>query len=334
MVDLQKCAVIGCGNVGATTAFSLLKSGLFSEILLLDIDKERARGEAEDLGHALPFLAPAKVRAGDYRDLTDTGLILLAAGAAQRPGETRLDLVRKNTRIFHTIVGEIGKYNTEAILLVVANPVDILTEVTLRFSGFPANRVLGSGTVLDTARLKYNIGARLGVDPRQVHAFIIGEHGDSELPVYSSANVSGIDLAHFCGDGCPNCEAEELGDIFVDVRDAAYRIIKAKGATYYAIAEAVRRIVTAIVRDESAILPVSASLDGHYGMQGLCLSVPAVVGRHGVERVLEIPLSDEEHRLFETSAAKMQAVLEDLELPPARGRTEIQRESLSFPFTL
>lgn len=336
MIDLQKCAVIGCGNVGATTAFSLLKSGLFSEILLLDIDKERAKGEAEDLGHALPFLAPARVRAGDYRDITDTGLIILAAGAAQRPGETRLDLVRKNTRIFHTVLGEIGKYNTEAILLVVTNPVDILTEVTLRLSGFPANRVLGSGTVLDTARLKHNIGERLGVDPRQVHAFIIGEHGDSELPVYSSANISGIDLAHFCGEGCQGCGTEELQNIFVDVRDAAYRIIKAKGATYYAIAEAVRRIVTAIVRDESAILPISASLNGHYGMHGLCLSVPAVIGRRGVERVLDIPLSREEQERLDVSAAKMQTVLDELGLPPAQERRarETEPSSKAFPLTL
>ena len=172
-MDLRKCAVIGCGNVGATTAFSLMKSGLFSEIVLIDINRERARGEAADLNHAMPFLSPARIFAGDYRDLSDAGLIILAAGAAQKPGETRIDLVRKNTSIFALILEEVCRYNSEAILLVVTNPVDILTEVTRRLSAFPAERVIGSGTVLDTARLKYNLGARLGVDYRQVHAFIM-----------------------------------------------------------------------------------------------------------------------------------------------------------------
>ena len=171
-MDLRKCAVIGCGNVGATTAFSLMKSGLFSEIVLIDINRERARGEAEDLNHAMPFLSPLRIYAGDYCDLSDAGLIILAAGAAQKPGETRIDLVRKNTSIFALILEEVCRYNSGAILLVVTNPVDILTEVTRRLSAFPAERVIGSGTVLDTARLKYNLGARLGVDYRQVHAFI------------------------------------------------------------------------------------------------------------------------------------------------------------------
>lgn len=314
-MDLRKCAVIGCGNVGATTAFSLMKSGLFSEIVLIDINRERALGEAADLNHAMPFLSPARIFAGDYRDLSDAGLIILAAGAAQKPGETRIDLVRKNTSIFALILEEVCRYNSEAILLVVTNPVDILTEVTRRLSAFPAERVIGSGTVLDTARLKYNLGARLGVDYRQVHAFIIGEHGDTELPVYSSANISGIDLAHFCGRGCEECGEVELQDIFTEVRDAAYRIIAAKGATYYAVAEAVLRIVTAIVRDESAILPVSVALNGEYGQSGLCLSVPAVIGRGGVKKVLEIPLSEEERTRLGDSAAKMREVLDTLSLP-------------------
>lgn len=314
-MNMRKCAVIGCGNVGATTAFSLMKSGLFSEIVLIDVNRERAWGEAEDLNHAMPFLSPVRIFAGDYRDLDGAGLIILAAGAAQKPGETRIDLVRKNTSIFALILEEVCRYNKEAILLTVTNPVDILTEVTRRLSGFPASRVIGSGTVLDTARLKYRLGARLGVDLRQVHAFIIGEHGDTELPVYSSANISGIDLAHFCGKDCESCGEAELESTFTEVRDAAYRIIAAKGATYYAIAEAVLRIVTAIVRDESAILPVSVSLNGEYGLSGLCLSVPAVIGQNGVKNVLEIPLSDEELNRLRDSAAKMRKVLETLPLP-------------------
>ena len=315
MVDMRKCAIIGCGNVGATIAFSLIESGLFSQMVLIDIDRARAEGEAADLGHGVPFHAPLEIFAGDYCDLVDAGLIIIAAGAAQKAGETRLDLVRKNTAIFRTIVKNIVEYNKEAILLIVTNPVDILTEVTRRLSGFPAARVIGSGTVLDTARLKFLLGRHLGVDARQVHAFIIGEHGDTELPVYSSANISGIDLAHFCGEGCTECGQAELDALFCEVRDAAYGIIRSKGATYYAIAEAVRRIVTAIVRDEQAILPLSVSTGGAYGYNDLCLSLPSIVGSTGVHRVLEIPLSEAERAKLHFSAERMQAVLAELDLP-------------------
>ncbi|MBQ8356742.1 MAG: L-lactate dehydrogenase [Clostridia bacterium] len=312
MLNIRKCAIVGAGNVGATTAFSLMQSALVSELVLIDLNRERAAGEAADLGHALPFLSPMEIYAGDYPDLADAALIVITAGAAQNPGETRLDLVRKNTAIFRTVIGEICKYNQEAILLVVTNPVDILTEVTRRLSGFPAARVIGSGTVLDTARLKFLLGRHLGVDSRHVHAFIIGEHGDTELPVFSSANISGIDLDHFCNADCPECHEEDLNRLFEQTRDAAYHIIAAKGSTYYAIAEAVRRIATAILRDESAVLPVSVSADGVYGLSGLSLSLPCIVGRHGVSRVLEIPLSEKEEALLRRSAERMQGVLDEL----------------------
>lgn len=312
MTDIRKCGIIGVGNVGASTAFSLMKSGLFSEMVLVDINKERARGEAADLNHGLPFLAPMEIYAGDYSDLADAGLIIITAGAAQAPGETRLDLVRANARVFSTIVGQICKYNTGCILLVVTNPVDVLTEITRRISGFPASRVIGSGTVLDTARLKYLLGRRMGVDSRNVHAFIIGEHGDSELPVYSSANISGIDLDSFCSTASCSLAPHELDDLFIDVRDAAYGIIRAKGATYYAIAEAVRRIVTAIVRDEDAILPVSVLAKGHYGLGEISISLPAVVGRGGILRVLDMPLSDKELALLQKSAGEIENALKGL----------------------
>lgn len=314
MPDMRKCAIIGCGNVGATTAYALLQSRLLSELLLLDINHERAIGEAEDLGHAMPFLSPVTVRAADYPDLADAGLIIITAGVAQRVGETRLDLLRRNAEVFHSIVESICRYNREAMLLVVTNPVDILTELTRRYSHFPTRRVLGSGTVLDTARLKFLIGRHLGLDPRQVHAFIIGEHGDSELPVFSSANVSGIDLSHFCAHGCRDCSKEDLDALFVSARDAAYRIIRAKGATYYAIAEAVRRIVTAILRDEQAILPVSVSAEGAYGIEGLCMSLPAVIGSRGIERLPEIPLSQTEREALFHSAKRIRAALDGLVL--------------------
>lgn len=306
---MHRCAIIGCGNVGATTAYALLHAHLFSEILLLDIDRARATGESEDLGHAMPFLSPATVRAADYPELAGCELIIITAGAAQRPEETRMDLLRKNATVFRDIVKNICRYNRDAILLVVTNPVDILTELTRRFSGFPPHRVLGSGTVLDTARLKYLIGGQLGIDPRQVHAFIIGEHGDMELPVFSSANVSGIDLSHFCAHGCRNCTPSDLDALFVEARDAAYRIIRAKGATYYAVAEAVCRIATAILRDEQTILPVSVAGGGAYGITDICMSLPAVIGKNGVTRVLEMPLAEGEQEALLRCAAHMQRAL-------------------------
>ena len=314
MTDIRKCAIVGLGNVGATTAFSLMKSGLFSEMVLIDINRERVLGEAADLGHALPFLAPMEIYAGDYSDVAGAGLVIIAAGVAQKPGETRLDLVRANTRVFRSIIEQICKYNNECILLVVTNPVDVLTEITRRLSGFPPSRVIGSGTVLDSARLKYLLGRRLAVDSRNVHAFIIGEHGDSELPVFSSANISGIDLDSFCEAKPRDLSDSELDKIFIEVRDAAYGIIRAKGATYYAIAEAVRRIVTAIVRDEQTILPVSVAADGHYGLHQISLSLPAVVGRGGIVRVLDMPLSEEEMQGLVKAAGEISKALDGLAL--------------------
>ena len=317
MLNPRKCAVIGSGNVGATTAFSLLQGGLFSEILLIDINRSRAAGEAADLGHAVPFLSPAEIYDGDYSDLADAALIIITAGAAQQGGENRLDLVRQNTEIFRTVLRDICKFNTEAILLVVSNPVDILTEVTRRLTDLPPARVIGSGTVLDTARLKFLLGRHIGVDPRHVHAFIIGEHGDTEFPVYSSANISGIDLDHFCNNDCPLCNERDLTRLFEATRDAAYHIIAAKGSTYYAIAEAVRRIATAILRDEAAILPISVATNGVYGLpKDLSLSLPAVLGQNGVQRVLEIPLSSTEQAQLLRSAERMRAVLSDVHLSP------------------
>ena len=312
-MNLQKCAVIGCGAVGATTAYTLLGSGLFSELVLLDIDQKKAEGEAMDIAHGVPFVRPVNVYAGDYPDLADAGLVIITAGAAQSPGETRIDLVRKNVKIFRSIVPQIVRCNRDAILLVVANPVDILTYVTLKLSGFPASRVIGSGTVLDTARFKYLLGEHLEVDPRNIHAFIIGEHGDTELPVWSSANGSGIDLADFCK-VCGKCaDMAGLHGIYEEVKNSAYRIIERKGATNYAIAKAVRRIAEAIVRDENSVLPVSGLADGHYGLHDLCLGLPAIVGREGIKQILDFPLDEAEHRALEASAAALSDVLAEIE---------------------
>ncbi len=311
-MNIRKCAIIGCGNVGATTAYTLMQSGLFSEMVLIDIDMKRAQGEAEDIAHGLPFHSPMNIYAGSYSDLSDAALIIITAGAAQRPGETRIDLVHRNVRVFSSIVDGITGARAEGIILVVTNPVDVLTYVTLVRSRFPKNRVIGSGTVLDTARLKQLVGERLGVDSRNVHTFIIGEHGDSEVAVFSSANVSGVDLSLYCRECCEECDPTGFSQLFEEVRDAAYRIIDAKGATYYAIAEAVRRIAEAIVRDEHTILPVSTVSDGHYGIEGICLGLPCIVGRSGIERVLEIPLNGDEEGRLRRSAQSLREVIDSL----------------------
>lgn len=302
MLNLQKCAIIGCGNVGATCAYTLMHSGILSEIVLLDANAKKAEGEAMDLNHALPFLSPMRICAGTYEDLADCGIIIIAAGAGQTKGETRIDLLKKNRAILRTILDSIKPVNTEAILLLVSNPVDILTYIALDLSGFDPHRVIGSGTVLDTARLKFLVGRMLQVDSRNVHTFIIGEHGDSELPVWSSANVSGIDLYGFCKiSGVPDYQ-NQLDRMFMEVRTSAYKIIENKGATYYAIAEAVLRIVDSIVRDQDSILPVSTLVEGHYGLSDICLGVPSVIGADGVKNVLDIPLSQAEYADLHTSA--------------------------------
>ena len=311
MIDEQKCAVIGCGFVGASIAYSYAESGLFSEMVLLDVNHKKAEGEALDIGHGLPFLAPMRIYAGDYPDLADARLIVIAAGANQKPGETRLQLLSKNLQIFDSIVQNIVRYNKEAILLVVTNPVDLLTYYTWKQSGYPAARVIGSGTVLDTARLKYMIGRRLSVDPRNVHSFIIGEHGDSEVPVFSSANVSGIDLYDFCRlSGMENYK-ETLQEMFEEVRDSAYRIIEGKGATYYASAQSVIRITRSILRDENSVLPVSTLVENHYGVHDICLGVPAIVGSTGVKKVLDLPLDEHESEMVHRSAATIRRTLDD-----------------------
>lgn len=314
MLNVRKCGIIGCGFVGASIAFSLVESGLFSELVLLDVNRDRAEGEAMDLSHGMPFARPMEIYAGGYDDMADCGLIIVTAGANQKPGETRIDLVRKNVGIFKGIIPELKQRNCGGILLIVSNPVDILTYTALRLSGFPAQRVIGSGTVLDTARLKYLLGEHLGVDSRSIHAFIIGEHGDSELAVWSSANVSGIDLDSFCEMSGHFSHDENMTKLYENVRDSAYQIIQRKGATYYGIAMAVRRIAECILRNEHSILPVSSLIRGHYGLEDICMGVPTIVGSGGVEKVLDIPLSDEEQRQLSASAKTLKSVLNTLDL--------------------
>ena len=313
-INFSKVGIIGCGFVGSSSAFSLMQSGMFTEMVLIDADKARAEGEALDISHGLPFAKPMKIYAGDYSDLKDAGLIIITAGANQKPGETRLDLVKKNIAIFKSIIPEIQKIDYKGILLIIANPVDILPTVAIKLSGFPANRVFGSGTVLDTARLKYNLGQHLDVDSRSVHAFIIGEHGDSEIAAWSCANVSGIKLNKFCEMRGFFKHEEAMKRIADEVKNSAYEIIKRKRATYYGIAMAVRRICEAIVRDEKSILPISSLMKGQYGISGIALSMPAIVGRNGVETHVPFEINEQEAADLQKSAKTLQEVLAQNEL--------------------
>lgn len=304
-VDSRKVAVIGCGFVGSSIAFALMQSGLFSDMVLIDVDRKKAEGEALDIGHGISFARPMKIWAGGYEDIADAAIVVITAGANQKPGETRLDLVHKNIAILKSIMPEVTKYNKTGIILMVANPVDILTYAALKISGLPENRVIGSGTVLDTARLKYEMGELLEVDSRGVHAFIVGEHGDSEIAAWSSANISGVPLRDFCkirGDIDSNMLKESTKEIAERVKNSAYEIIERKRATYYGIAMAVKRICEAIIRDEKSVLPISSMMRGEYGLTDVVLSMPAIVGENGVEHVVPVSLDeDEQKRLWDSA---------------------------------
>ena len=303
-INSRKVAVIGTGFVGSSSAFALMESGLFTEMVLIDADKNRAEGEALDISPGLPFARPMKIAAGDYDDIVDAAIIVVTAGAGQKPGETRLDLVKKNVAIFKSIIPEIAKRNCKGILLIVANPVDILTQVAVKLSGFPENRVFGSGTTLDSARLKYLL----------VHAWIIGEHGDSEIVAWSSANVSGVPISEFCEMRGYTKHDEHMEEIAQGVKNSAYKIIEKKKATYYGVAMAVRRICEAIIRDEKSVLPVSSIQHDTYGIEGVTLSMPAIVGKDGIEKQVKIKLNEKEQEALKKSAGALKKVLADLDI--------------------
>ena len=311
-INRQKVAIIGCGFVGASCSFALMQSGMFSEMVLIDVDKNRAEGEAMDISHGMPFAKPSKIYAGDYDDIIDAGIIVITAGANQKPDETRLDLVHKNVKIFRSIIPQISERNCGGILLVVSNPVDVLTYVAAKLSGFTENRVIGSGTVLDTARLKRAVSEHLTVDSRSVHAFIIGEHGDSEIAAWSGANIAGIPLRDFCELRGHHKHAETTTRIAGVVKNSAYEIIEKKQATYYGIAMSVRRICEVILRDEKSILPVSSIMYGEYGISDVALSMPAIVGKNGVETKVPIPLSGDELERLQQSASMLRDVLDEV----------------------
>lgn len=309
--DNRKVAIIGCGFVGSATAFSLMQSGLFSEMVLIDADHDKAEGEAMDIGHGVPFAGSIRIYAGDYKDIGDAAIIIVTAGAAQKPGESRLDLVNRNIAIYRNIIPQITELDFAGVLLIVSNPVDILTYVSYRLSGLPANRVIGSGTVLDTARLKYQLGKHLDVDSRGIHAFIIGEHGDSEIAAWSSANVSGIPLNDFCEMRGHYEHEASMDEISERVKNSAYEIINKKHATYYGIAMAVKRICEAIMRNEKSILPVSRYIENEYEISGLYLSMPAIIGKNGIEAKAPIALNEEEQISLKKSADTLKSIIRD-----------------------
>ena len=314
MINFRKAVMVGCGFVGSASVFALMQSGLFSEIAMIDADMDKAEGEAMDTSHGIPFAKHMRVYAGDYDDVRDAGIVIVTAGANQKPDETRLDLVHKNVGIFKSIIPQIASRDFKGILLVVANPVDILTAVAQKLSGLPENRVIGSGTVLDTGRLKTRLSEHLGVDSRSIHAFIIGEHGDSEIAAFSSANVSGIPLNNFCEMKGHFNHDESEKFIAEDVKNAAYEIIQRKRATYFGVAMAVKRICECIVRDEKSILPVSTMMHGEQGIEGVVLSMPCVVGGDGIETQVPIKLDEDEAKRLRESAAILKEIIEKLDI--------------------
>lgn len=314
MVNVRKAVMIGCGFVGSASVFSLMQSGLFSEIVMIDADSAKAEGEAMDISHGIPYAREMKIYAGTYDDIEDAAIVIITAGANQKPDETRLDLVHKNVGIFKSIIPEIAKRNFQGILLVVANPVDILTQVAIKLSGLPENRVIGSGTVLDTARLKYRLGEHLAVDTKSIHAFVIGEHGDSEIVAWSSANVSGIPLNDFCELRGHYQHDEATKEIAEKVKNSAYEIIEKKRATYFGVAMAVKRICEVIIRDEKSILPVSTMLHGEHGMEDVVLSMPCVVGKDGISTRVPIVLSKEEEEKLQESARVLKEIFASLDV--------------------
>jgi L-lactate dehydrogenase len=314
MVNDRKVAIIGAGFVGSSSAFALMQKGIFNELVLINADKARAEGEAMDISHGLAYSNSMRIYAGEYEDISDAKIIIITAGAAQKVGETRLDLIKKNSKIMTSIVNEIVRVKAEGLLLIVANPVDVLTQVALKVSGFGKERVFGSGTVLDTARLKYLLSEKLRVDTRNVHAVIMGEHGDSEFVAWSFANVSGMPIKKFlCLRGYKDME-QLKEEIHVEVRDSAYKIIERKGATYYGIALSVTRICECIVKNQHSMLPISTLLEGEYGVTNVALSVPAILGSDGVEAVLELPLSSNEILELHHSADTLEATYNELGL--------------------
>lgn len=307
---VNRVVLVGTGAVGSSYAFALLNQGVTEELVLIDLNVDKSEGDAMDLNHGLPF-APSRTKIwfGSYADCKNADIIVITAGANQKPGETRLDLVEKNTKIIKGIVEEIMANNFEGIFVVASNPVDILTYAVWKYSGLPKERVIGSGTILDTGRLRFILGKYFDVDTRNVHAYIIGEHGDTELPVWSHADIACVPI-HDWIEKNEKFKKEDLDKIFVNVRDAAYHIIERKGATYYGIAMGLVRLTKSILQNEHSVLTVSTYLDGEYGHKDVFIGVPAVVTRKGIREIVEIELNEEEQQKFDHSVDVLKKIME------------------------
>ncbi len=309
----HKVGLVGTGLVGSSFAYALMQRGIASELVLVDVNAQKAVGEMMDLNHGLSFTKPMKISAGTYSDLSGAKVVVITAGASQKPGETWLDLLARNAAIFRSIIPQVVQHNPNGIILIATNPVDILTYVSLKESSLSPAKVIGSGTILDTSRFRFLLGQFYEVDTRSVHAYIVGEHGDSEIPLWSMANIGGVRLQEFAPLKNKRYNQEEMNKLFVSVRDAAYEIIQRKGATYYAIGLGLLSIVEAILGNYRSVLSISTLMTRQYGVQDICLSLPCVVGEHGVEEILTLTMSEEEEQGFRSSAAKLKTTLESLQ---------------------
>jgi L-lactate dehydrogenase len=299
---MPKIVIVGAGSVGTTLAYTLQITGVATEIIVIDSNHELAVGQVMDMNHGLPFVPPVQIRAGDYPDCRGADVIVITAGARQKPGETRLDLVDRNAQICKSIVDSITPYTSEALLLVVTNPVDIITYAVVKHSGLPPHRVIGSGTVLDSARFRYLLSQHCTIDTHNVHAYVIGEHGDSEVLLWSQVRMAGTSLELFCAHCALGCAPLDRTEITDAVKNSAYHIIEAKGSTNYGVALAVTKIIEAVIRNEHSVLTVSMMLNGEYGVSECCLSVPCVVDKKGVSRIIEAELDQTEERDLKQSA--------------------------------
>jgi len=310
----NKVVIVGAGSVGATYAYALMQGGQAREIVLLDRDRDKALGEVMDLQHGISFIRPVDIKLGTYEDCADADLVVVTAGAKQKPGETRLDLAARNADLVIGIVAEIMRSRFQGVLLMVSNPVDVLTYVAWKASGLPRGRVFGSGTVLDSARLRSLLSIHCRVDSHNIHGYIIGEHGDSEVAAWSAATIGGIPIRHYCAQ-CLRCPAEgHYTQLLGEVKQAAYEVISRKGATFYAIGLSLTQITEAILRDEHRILPVSTVLEEYNGIRDVALSLPALIGREGVERVLNLELAPDEMQALRDSARVIKSSLQTLNL--------------------
>lgn len=309
----SKVAIVGSGFVGSSSAFAMALNGLVAEVVLIDANKDKAAGEAMDINHGLPFLSQLSIYAGDYSDCKDCDIIVITAGANRKPGETRLDLAKKNVAILKDITDNVMKHYTQGVILLVSNPVDVLTYLFTQWSGLPAGRVIGTGTVLDSSRFRYLLGQHLDIDVRNIHGYVIGEHGDSQIPVWSATYVAGMKLDEYCAAHlCNGVETLNKEAIAKDVKSAGADIIKYKGATYYAIAITVNRIVEALLKDQNSIMTVSSLISGRYGIQDVALSLPSIINNKGVDRVLDIRLADDELLLLQQSAAQIRSIIDQV----------------------